>query len=119
MNSTELGRSRSREIRVRARSIDSYVEETGVQPDVVKIDTEGAELDVLRGMAKLLRSKRPLLTIEVGDVGLRATAGESRWVVEHMLAHDYQAFELTGDRFKEHTLKDSYPHGNLLFRPKS
>ena len=42
-------------------------------PDFLKIDTEGAEPDVLVGMDRLLTGRagvpRPTLTLEVGDVG--------------------------------------------------
>jgi FkbM family methyltransferase len=34
-------------------------------PDVIKIDVEGAELDVLRGASRLLREKRPMLLVEL------------------------------------------------------
>jgi FkbM family methyltransferase len=36
-------------------------------PDVVKIDVEGSELEVLRGMIETLRSNRPVLIVEVDD----------------------------------------------------
>jgi FkbM family methyltransferase len=36
----------------------------GEYPDLVKIDVEGAELEVLAGMARLLRSRRPRLIVE-------------------------------------------------------
>ena len=39
-------------------------------PDVVKIDVEGAELDVLSGMAAILNKKAPSLIIEFDDVAL-------------------------------------------------
>lgn len=37
-------------------------------PDVLKIDIEGAELEALRGAAKLLQGKRPILLLEVREV---------------------------------------------------
>jgi FkbM family methyltransferase len=36
-------------------------------PDLVKLDVEGAELDVLRGMAAIVRSRRPRLFLEVHE----------------------------------------------------
>jgi hypothetical protein len=44
--------------------IDSYCTDT-VNPDIVKIDVEGAELKVLKGMRKTLEEAAPELLIEV------------------------------------------------------
>jgi FkbM family methyltransferase len=45
-------------------SLDDFVNEHRVVPDFVKIDTEGAEIAVLRGAADLLRTARPTLLFE-------------------------------------------------------
>ena len=55
-------------IRVRCRSIDSYVQESGVVPDLILLDVEHAEGRVLRGMRRLLSEGKPLIIIEMhGD----------------------------------------------------
>ena len=45
-------------------SLDDVVAERGLVPDLVKIDTEGAELAVLRGAVELLRTAHPMLVFE-------------------------------------------------------
>jgi FkbM family methyltransferase len=53
-------------------SLDSLVQRLpNRKVDVVKIDVEGAELDVLRGAREVLRKQRPALLIEVGGPGDR------------------------------------------------
>ncbi len=68
-------------------------------PTFVKIDVEGAELDVLRGMKRLLREVRPRLVFEIDDeteAGLRSKAA----LCSDLLASfQYQITELP----------DSYP----------
>lgn len=39
-------------------TLDSHFEEIGVTPEIIKIDVEGAELNVLRGMQSLLNSNK-------------------------------------------------------------
>jgi len=45
-------------------SLDDVVATRGLVPDLVKIDTEGAELGVLRGAVDLLRTAHPTLVFE-------------------------------------------------------
>ncbi|MEX2219329.1 MAG: FkbM family methyltransferase [Phycisphaerales bacterium] len=105
---------------VPATTIDGFVASSGVAPDVLKIDTEGAELDVLAGMERLLTGrdglKRPMLTLEVGDVG-GPDISPSRGVVQAILSHGYQGYEVREGRLVEHTPRDRYEYTNLLFRP--
>ena len=47
-------------------SLDDLVYEQGIHPpDVVKIDVEGGELQVLAGMSRLLRERRPAIIAEM------------------------------------------------------
>ena len=53
---------------VRTSRLDSIIVELQLRPpDFVKIDVEGAELDVLRGMVKVLQDRRPSLIVELDD----------------------------------------------------
>ncbi len=53
------------EARVGMVTLDRFARDTGVRPDLVKIDVEGFELEVLRGAVSLLRDIQPLLLIEI------------------------------------------------------
>ena len=56
----------------RVLSVDSFIEEHGVVPDVIKIDTQGYDLHVLKGMEGLLESGKSLvLFTEFWDHGNR------------------------------------------------
>ena len=53
---------------VRTSRLDSIIVDLQLRPpDFVKIDVEGAELDVLRGMVKVLQDHRPSLIVELDD----------------------------------------------------
>jgi FkbM family methyltransferase len=72
-------------------TLDDYVSTGGGQPpDVVKIDVEGAELEVIKGMTGLLSARRPLLICE-----LHGTNADFVRLIE---ANGYQARALEDDK---------------------
>jgi FkbM family methyltransferase len=50
-------------IQVEAVTLDSYSQQTGLVPAMIKIDTEGAELWVCEGAKRLLAESRPVLIV--------------------------------------------------------
>lgn len=101
---------------VPAVRLDDVVRAEGCVPDVVKIDAESAELHVLHGMQQLLSGPRPILSIEVGDMGV-PDAPASREVVEKVLSFDYRAFEMRDSRVIPHQVREQYDYENILFAP--
>jgi FkbM family methyltransferase len=58
------------EIEVPVTTVDAAVREHDLRmPDVMKIDVEGAEIDVLRGALETIRRSRPLIVVEVHGIG--------------------------------------------------
>jgi hypothetical protein len=56
-----------------AVSIDSYAAQPGTTPpDILKIDVEGAEMDVLLGGLSTIASHHPSIILEVHSVALEA-----------------------------------------------
>jgi len=53
------------QIPVEVTTLDALVEELGAPPDLVKVDIEGAEIDLLRGAKKVLEEFRPIVFIAV------------------------------------------------------
>ncbi len=53
------------DVDVKIRTLDWFVESTGIIPDLIKIDIEGAEYSLLRGGLKTLQKNRPILFIEL------------------------------------------------------
>jgi len=53
-----------RNIQVAQTTLDAFVTTKNIQPDLIKIDTEGNEARVLRGSRETLRSFRPLVIFE-------------------------------------------------------
>jgi FkbM family methyltransferase len=77
------------ESKVRVRRIDSLVAEGLTPPSAMKVDVEGAEIDVLEGARDTLRSARPLLFIDLH--------GTNERVAEILSELDYDARVFRGD----------------------
>jgi Methyltransferase FkbM domain len=67
----QLGGSLTK-IAVTQTTVDCYVKVHGLSPDVLKIDTEGTELQVLRGAAGTLTTCRPITLFESFQTSDRA-----------------------------------------------
>jgi FkbM family methyltransferase len=52
-------------IEIDALSLDDFVRTSGVAPDFIKCDVEGAEVEVFRGAQRLLAEKRPGILCEI------------------------------------------------------
>ena len=100
---------------VQAVSLDSYIARSGVLPDFIKVDAEGAEPWILAGMDRTLREVRPMITLEVGDVDLKKPS-ESRMLLESVLSRGYDAWEYHKPtrQLVPHVLQESYFYDNIL-----
>jgi FkbM family methyltransferase len=64
-------------------------------PDFIKIDVEGAELDVLKGAAQTLRNVRPIMLIEIGSETLqdvRDLLAHAEYLLRPTSASNYLAY---------------------------
>lgn len=63
---SQLTEVRKQSVKVQVTTVDSLVDELGLVPGLIKIDVEGAEGQVLRGMTKTLETYQPVVVCEVG-----------------------------------------------------
>ena len=89
-------------IRVAAVSLDQYCVERGVLPTLVKIDVEGAELEVLRGARKVIHAVLPDLFVEVSS-----DEDNKRRVWELLAPEGYRCFQV------DHLARERRPIGAL------
>lgn len=106
------------QVTVRATSLDRYMADTGVKPDFVKIDAEGAELDILKGMGRVLAEARPAISLEVGDPE-GTGAGGSREVLDYLASKGYTPYEFRDGQVVPHRLTERYVYDNVLFKPNA
>lgn len=62
---------------VAVTTLDAYARRTGVEPDHLKIDVEGAEAQVLEGARELLARRRPTIFLSTHGEGLNRSCRET------------------------------------------
>jgi FkbM family methyltransferase len=88
--------SKANPIRVEVVPFDEAAGQLGVSTvDFIKLDVEGAELDVLRGASQLLHAgQRPVLLVEVYDIRTRPWGYRAREIVRFLDRLGYRWFQL-------------------------
>ena len=88
---------------VRQSTVDCYVRAHGLWPDVLKIDTEGTELQVLQGAAGTLATCRPVTLFESFRTSVRAAVfsffDQHKYAVTQLPLLESTPRVLTGEQF--------------------
>jgi FkbM family methyltransferase len=93
------------EVDVACSTLDDLCAERGVaRAHLIKIDVEGAELSVLRGMDRILREMRPIIVLELEPRLLSAFGASTDAILALLAAYDYRVAPLGG-------------HSNYVCRP--
>jgi FkbM family methyltransferase len=94
--------------------LDDYFQEQGVDPDLLKIDIDGAELLALQGMSRILQETRPDLLLEVHPAYLPSFGSSAADVCNFLLKFDYQFFSISDFRYaKTPQLTQIFDFNNL------
>jgi FkbM family methyltransferase len=73
---------------------DDLIEARAMNPTVIKIDVEGFETRVLKGLARTLHRCQPAIVSEVDDAMLRAAGSSAREYADLMQSHGYRGWSL-------------------------
>lgn len=93
------------EINVETVSIDDLVRGEVIQaPDVVKIDVEGAEVNVLEGMRDTIQKHRPVVIYEIDDHDPQNYQKKQKACEHFLAAYQYSIQEL----------EEAYPGGDWI-----
>lgn len=80
--------------RARVISLDEYFHQLGIDPDLLKIDIDGAEMSALRGMSRILKETKPGLLLEVHPALLPQFGSSASEVCSFLRGFDYQFFAI-------------------------
>lgn len=78
-------------------SIDTYCSENNLRPELIKIDVEGAELNVLEGASHVLASARPTLYLSVHPKYIKAVRRSTTELKELLAASGYTVSDFDGN----------------------
>jgi len=91
---------------VEAISLDEYLDGRNIVPNVIKMDVEGAELKILSGMKKTIRSYHPTMIIEVHPLHLGKKG--VKILLETLKDHGYRLFKVQEEGLSEGSVNDLY-----------
>lgn len=108
-----------RKVRVPITILDRYLEVTGIdEVDFMKIDVEGAELEVLKGASRLLTNSKPFILCELADVRTGPWEYQSVEIYEFLATRGYQWFSITPEGRLRLCPKKEHFHENLVAAPQ-
>ena len=108
------------QISVQVSTLDGYCEEHRLsRVDLMKIDAEGAEVDILSGGESAIKRHRPLIICEVLDWVSKPWGRPAVVSVDHLRQRGYTWFEFLEDgSLRPHVRREEYPEiGNYLAVP--
>lgn len=83
-------------IPVSVKTLDGFARGTGLENvDMVKIDAEGAELEILQGASFFFQRNRPIVLCEIAEKRTRIWGYHASQLLDPLLAYGYKWFEPT------------------------
>jgi FkbM family methyltransferase len=113
-------KSKSKPIEVKAVKIDSLVDKGSIVLNtiaLVKIDVEGWELPVLKGMTKLLELKHaPVFLVEFTEKNAQISGFSLRQIYDYMINYGFvwYRYDSTENVLRHEPFSDNYPYDNLI-----
>jgi FkbM family methyltransferase len=88
------GRKPKKEFHVKCDTLDNILLEDEVIPDFIKVDTQGAELEILKGSERILKEYSPIVTCETWCAEVYKDAPLMHEVIGYMDSLGYQVFDM-------------------------
>jgi len=99
------GRQTSKTVTVKSIRLDQFFDGKRTPPDVIKIDVEGAEFSVLKGMTRILREHTPTLFLEIHPTYLKKFGSSSRELLTLLIDIGYRVVQIESMREDESALQ--------------
>jgi FkbM family methyltransferase len=101
-------------IKVKGDTINNLVASYKLNPGIIVIDVEGAEMKVLKGSSAVLMQYKPIIILELVDNLLKNQESSSKEVIDFLEKSGYTVCDVASNK------KVRYPFsGNIIARPTS
>jgi FkbM family methyltransferase len=98
-------------IKVEGDTINNLVTTCKLNPGIIVMDVEGAEMKVLAGASAVLEQYKPIIISELVDNLLNNQETSSKEVIDFLIKSGYIVYDTAGNKVK-------YPfHGNIIAKP--
>lgn len=93
VNAKRSNLERVHRVKVPLRTLDSYLKTKNLKTlKLIKVDAEGADLEVLKGAERLLRKFHPYLIVEVYGLTWNTDVGRDKEILAYLRKLGYQAY---------------------------
>lgn len=93
-------------------SLDDFCTEHGLFPEIMKIDVEGAELNVLKGARRLLKKSRPVVFLSIHPALLKNMGQSVNELKDFIASEGYRIYETCGVEAV------NFKHNEYILMPK-
>jgi FkbM family methyltransferase len=105
-------------ISVRTQTLDEYVAQSSFVPQLIKIDTEGSELRILKGAERTITNRRPIVIMEMNPTSAQSADTSIADFVQFWEQRSYRMDVLGTDVLGRHTFRalepfDEFRHTRL------
>ena len=87
-------------------SLDNYLKKKSYTPGIIKIDVEGAEINVLNGSRKTIKKFKPIIYLSVHPKFLEKLGQSTKMLSKLIDELDYRCFEIDGKSVEKFQLKE-------------
>lgn len=94
--------------RVKQISLDYFCKKIHIIPDVIKIDAEGAELDILQGSVNILKKYKPVIFLSVHPRILKFKNQSTDEIYKFLINCGYKIFNKYGEETNELKLDEYF-----------
>lgn len=109
---------RLRKVEGSITTLDRSLHRAGIDKvDFIKLDVEGAELEVLKGASGLLANSKPVILCELADVRTKPWRYSSVQIYDFLTARDYRWFSVTPEGNLRPCPRKAQYHENLIGVP--
>jgi len=120
MNQLQAVDAERQAVVIEVEPLDHYIEHLELEKiDVIKIDTEGFELNILKGAKQVLTVHMPTLFIELDDKNLQALKGSAKELIGFLTDLGYQVRNARTQEVLEGSRDFTNDHYDIIATPVS